>query len=543
MDMDTESRDPNLPGASPIDDEAAVRCILALRGEEGAAPLDPERCYRLLEARDARFDGRLFVGVRSTGVFCRPICPAPTPKARNCTFWRSAAAAQAAGFRPCLRCRPEAAPGTPAWRGTEATVSRALRLIEAGALDGEGSVERLADRLGVGDRHLRRLFDRHLGTTPVAVAKLRRVLFAKQLLTETDLPMTEVALASGFGSQRRFNACLREVYDRPPSELRRRRRAGAGRGRAKSRGASPTASAHRLELTLPFRPPLAWTALLRFLGLRAIPGVERVDGDVHARTVRTPSGVALVRSRLGERGDRLHVDVRTERTDGLIELTTQLRRLFDLDADSVAVDALLAGQSRLRAHVERAPGIRVPGTVDGFETVVRAILGQQVSVKGATTLAARIVERWGAPLPETLADDAADFAGLTALFPLPDRLVDAPLESIGLPGARAEAIRTVARAVVAEPAMLAPASALEAGTEAWEALRGIGPWTAHYIAMRVLREPDALPTGDLGLRKALTAKAKREAGLVPAREVEKRLEGCRPYRAYAAMRLWDTLGD
>ncbi len=530
MDLDA-ARSQEIVVRSPEADVAVVRDVL---GEQADGDLDPSRCYPLLVARDVRFDGRLFVGVRTTGIFCRPICPAPTPHARNCTFWRSAAAAQSAGFRPCLRCRPEAAPGTPAWRGTEATVSRALRLIEAGALDGEGSVETLSDRLGVGDRHLRRLFERHLGTTPRAVAKMRRVLFAKQLLIETDLSMTEIALAAGFGSQRRFNACMREVYDRPPSALRQTRRAG----RSKARSRAGQGEACRIHLSLPFRPPLAWDALLRFMDLRAIPGVERVEGGVHARTIRVGDGAAVVRTSLHARADRLRVEVRCESSAGLIELAAMLRRLFDLDADILAIDGLLARQPRLRRHVAAVPGVRVPGAVDGFETAVRAILGQQVSVKGATTLAGRIVERWGEALPPSLVEPD----GLAALFPKPSTLAGAELESVGLTGARAEAIRGLAAAVAERPSLLSPAAALDRAVGDWEALRGIGPWTAHYVAMRVLREPDALPVGDLGLRKALTPKSKSAEKPAPSAEVEKRLEGCRPYRAYAAMRLWDTLG-
>jgi AraC family transcriptional regulator of adaptative response / DNA-3-methyladenine glycosylase II len=508
-----------------------------------------------------RFDGRFFVGVISTGIFCRPICPAPTPKARNCTYWRSAAAAQQAGFRPCLRCRPEAAPGTPAWRGTAASVSRALRLIEAGALDQGGSVDALAERLGIGPRHLRRLFEQHLGTTPRAVAKMRRVLFAKQLIDETDLPMTEVAISAGYTSQRRFNACIREVYHRSPSELRRgprnpgrATRAGSGVLAVPARiaspalpvvGATPVASGasqepvdspRQIELTLPFRPPFAWQTLLGFVRLRAIPGVEWVEGDRYARSLRTAAGVGWLCVELDEDKQRLRVGVRLSSIKGLIDLREGLRRLFDLDADAEAIDAVLARAPGLTAHVAAIPGVRVPGAFEGFETAVRAILGQQISVKGATTLAGRIAERWGSELPEQLGAPAR----LTRVFPDARTLVEARFEEIGLTRSRAQAIRNLARTVLAEPGLLAPGAGLDAQTARWEALPGIGPWTAQYVAMRVLREPDALPTGDLGLRKAITKNSEKPR---PARDVEKSLEGCRPYRAYAAMRLWDRLGD
>lgn len=516
MDLLSDGSDP--VAAREDDGLAAV-----LRGDA----LSAERCYRALAARDARFDGRFFVGVTSTGIFCRPVCPARTPKVRNCTFWRSAAAAQAAGYRPCLRCRPEAAPGTPAWRGTAATVSRALRLIEDGALDGESSVEDLATRVGMSDRHLRRLFDRHLGTTPIAVAKLRRVLFAKQLLDETGLSMSEVASAAGFASQRRFNACLREVYGRSPSALR------SARPGAPARNASGP-----LQLSLPYRPPLAWEALLGFLRARAIAGVECVEGGRYARSLRVGEGVARIRVACDTARGRLVVDVDLAGSASLLDVAGRLRRLFDLDADAVAIDAVLGRVRGLARHVRDVPGVRVPGTVDGFETAVRAVLGQQVSVKGATTLAGRIVARWGEALPPALAAHCEE-ARLSALFPRPDALLDAPLEEIGLTRARAETIRGLARAVIDAPRLLAPAASLEEGAAAWQALRGVGPWTAQYVAMRVLREPDALPVGDLGLRKAVSRKnAEKPAS---STEVAKRLEGCRPYRAYAAMRLWDDL--
>lgn len=489
------------------------------------------------------------MGVTSTGIFCRPICPARTPRRAYCRFFPSAAAARAAGFRPCLRCRPETAPGTPAWQGTAASVTRALRLIEAGALDGKGSVATLAERLGLGERHLRRLFARHVGTTPGAVARLRRVLFAKQLIDETAWPMRTVAEAAGFGSQRRFNAALREVYGRSPSALRDASRGGRDRAGLvretpaparppRAVGPAVAAAPRVLTLGLAHHPPLDWEALRGFLAARAIPGVEACDaeGDGYARVVRDTDGVALVEVRPDPAADRLVVSVRTTVTGSLLDLTARLRRLFDLDADAAAIDGVLATVPVLRASVARWPGVRVPGAVDGFETAVRAVLGQQVSVAGATTLAARLVERWGDPLPPAL----GGVAGLERLFPTPERLADAPVETIGLPRARGETIRTLARAVAEAPGLLEPGASLEASTAAWEALPGIGPWTAQYVAMRVLREPDALPSGDLVLQRAL---AKTPGGRGTSREVEKALEGCRPFRAYAAIRLWQATVD
>jgi AraC family transcriptional regulator of adaptative response / DNA-3-methyladenine glycosylase II len=527
--------------------------------------LDSASCYRALSIRDARFDGRFFTGVKTTGVFCRPVCPAPIPKSKNCTFWPSAASAQAAGFRPCLRCRPETAPGTPAWRGTAASVSRGMRLIEAGALDHGGSVDDLAERLGIGSRHLRRLFEQHLGATPRAVAKLRRTLFAKQLIDETSLSMTEIAASSGFSSQRRFNACIREVYGRPPSALRRKRKPkprtpgtpgqeasttmARRRSRTRSRetakpkpGAAGLKSSSipasdeksMIELSLPYRPPFAWPALLDFFRDRAIPGVEVVTETRYLRTIRLASGMGSLAVRHDEERRRLRVAVRMSTSNGLIQISARLRQLFDLDADADAIDRVLAQRALLRAQVGRCPGMRVPGAFDGFETVVRAILGQQVSVKGATTVSGRVAERWGTKLPPRL----AQCEQLERVFPTPRRLAQAPLEEVGIIRARAETIRGLARAVLADSSLLAPGRGLAQEIERWVALPGIGPWTAHYVAMRVLREPDALPAADLGLRKAISKAGEKPR---PAGEVERVLEPCRPYRAYAAMRLWSSL--
>jgi len=479
--------------------------------------LDPASCHAALSRRDARFDGRFFTGVTTTRIFCRPICPAPAPRAAHCRFFPSAAAAQAAGFRPCLRCRPEAAPGTAAWRGSAASVSRALRLIEKGALDGEGGVDALAAKLGMGARHLRRLFELHLGATPRDVARLRRVLFAKQLLDETALPMAEVAASAGFGSLRRFNACLSEVYGRPPSALRGRPRAAA---------AGPA-----VVLSLPYRPPFDWDALLTFFTRRAIAGVERVDGRTYQRTVRTAAGPAAVAVSDDPERRRLRVAVRMVSSAGLLELRTRLRQLFDLDADLAAIDAALVRSELLRADVRARPGMRVPGACDGFETAVRGILGQQISVAAASTLAGRIAERFGDPLPDPLQLDPA----LTRLFPTPAQLAEVPLESVGVIRARADAIRGLAKAVIDDPSLVDPGAGLEADLLRWQALPGVGPWTAQLVAMRVLREPDALPAGDLGLRKAITPPG---ASPRSAAELESLLEDCRPYRAYAAVRLW-----
>jgi AraC family transcriptional regulator of adaptative response / DNA-3-methyladenine glycosylase II len=421
-----------------------------------------------------------------------------------------------------------------------------MRLIEAGALDHGGSVDDLAARLGIGSRHLRRLFDQHLGATPRAVAKMRRTLFAKQLIDETRLPMTEIAISSGFSSQRRFNACIREVYGRPPSALRRRRKPSlspsAGRVARAGRevGIETREEKSAIELSLPYRPPFAWEAMLDFFRDRAIPGVESVTDEQYLRTIRTSKGKGSIAVRHDEQRRRLRVAVRMSTGEGLIDISAGLRQLFDLDADADAIDAMLGkrtsspGLQGLRANVGRWPGMRVPGAFDGFETAVRAILGQQVSVKGATTIAGRVAERWGTRLPRRL----AQCESLDCVFPTARHLAEAELEEVGIIRARANTIRGLARAVVEDPTLLQPGEGLLEDIERWVMLPGIGPWTANYVAMRVLREPDALPAGDLVLRKAISKPDEKPR---PASEVERTLERYRPYRAYAAIRLWSSL--
>jgi AraC family transcriptional regulator of adaptative response / DNA-3-methyladenine glycosylase II len=479
--------------------------------------LDPQVCYRALQTRDARFDGRFFTAVRSTGVYCRPVCPARIPKLENCTFVPSAAAARELGCRPCLRCRPEASPGTPAWLGTSATVSRALRLIAEGALD-HASVGTLAERLGVGDRHLRRLFLQHMGATPISVAQTQRVLFAKKLIDETQLPMGEIAFSSGFASIRRFNASIRSTYGRAPSELRRRRPAANG---------TPSSM---LRLRLPFRPPLDWDGLLAYLAPRANPGVEVVDGEAYRRTLRCGDSLGWVEVRHPNRdANELEARLHLSGPAPLGQVTARLARCFDLGAVPDQITAHLSADHRLRAQMRACPGLRIAGAWDGFELAVRAILGQQVTVRGATTLAGRVVEAFG----DKLEADAAP-EGLRFLFPTPQTLATADLGSIGLPATRAAAIHGLAQAVVDGAVQLDHTRGLDDTIDTLCALPGIGPWTAHYIAMRALREPDAFPAGDLGLRKA----AARGDQPLRERELAELAEAWRPWRAYAAMALW-----
>ena len=479
---------------------------------------DPTVCYQALLARDARFDGRFFAGVVTTGIFCRPICPAPKPRRKNVRFYTSAAAAADAGFRPCLRCRPEASPGSPGWLGTEAVVHRAMRLIAEGALDSKG-MERFADGLGVGSRHLRRLFQRHVGASPISVAKTRRVLFAKKLIDDTDLPMSDVALSAGFASIRRFNAAVRETYARSPTELR-----------ALARKRSKPIGGKGLTITLAVRPPFDWGALVGFLGPRAIPGVEAVGRDAYRRTFRVGSSHGVIRVAPVPGRNELSMSVRLGESRGLIDVVERARRLFDLDADPSAIHEHLHADARLRRLVDRSPGLRVPGAWDPAELAVRAVLGQQVTVSGATTLAGRLARAFGEPL----AIDAGH--GLDVVFPRPADLADADLSRIGLPRARQETVRSVARACCNGSLERIPSS-LEELVEGWTGVPGVGAWTAHYIAMRAFREPDAFPASDLGLRKTLSRR-----GRVPTpRELLEIAEPWRPWRAYAAMHLWNTL--
>jgi AraC family transcriptional regulator, regulatory protein of adaptative response / DNA-3-methyladenine glycosylase II len=482
--------------------------------------LDAVHCYRALKSRDRRFDGRFFTGVTTTGIYCRPVCPAPAPKRENVRFFPCAAAAEDAGFRPCLRCRPETAPGTPAWQGTSAVVSRGLRLIREGALDG-GPVGELATRLGMGERQLRRLFLQHLGTSPLSLARARRLHFARALLDETDLPMTEVAFAAGFQSIRQFNHALRACFGESPGRLRARRRSPA------------VTQPDVVTLRLAYRPPLDWEAALRFLAARAIPGVEGVDGGVYRRTVEIHAAPGTIEVEKG--ADGAHLVLRAELGDpaGLLEAVDRVRRIFDLSADPlrIAGDLERSAGPRLSPALGARPGLRVLGAWDAFELAVRAVLGQQISVAGASTLCGRLVQAFGKPLSLG--------RGLTHLFPTPEALASAEIAVIGVPQARAHTLRALASAVANQTLRLDAARGLDDAVARLRRVPGIGEWTAHYIAMRALGEPDAFPASDLGLRKALGGE---RAPLSPT-EVASLAEAWRPWRAYAAMALWSQLSS
>jgi AraC family transcriptional regulator of adaptative response / DNA-3-methyladenine glycosylase II len=483
--------------------------------------MDRTACYRAISTRDARFDGRLFVGVKTTGIYCRPICPARTPRFENVSFYPSAAAAQEVGFRPCLRCRPETSPDLAFWRGTSNTVSRALALIEAGGLD-EADVEGLANRLGVGARQLRRLFRQHVGASPIAVAQTRRVLLAKQLIHETSLPMAEVALAAGFNSVRRFNEAFLQLFGRAPATLRRirdktKREAGA------------------LSVRLAYRPPYDWDAMLSFLAARVIPGVETVAGDVYRRTIAIGANSGVISVAPADK-NRVDVAIRFPDIAALPQIIARVRRVFDLAVDRDRIGAHLSLDPMLALLVARRPGLRVPGAWDGFELAVRAIFGQQITVPAAIKLLGKLVQVHGAPLPVT----KGDHEGLSHLFPSAARIASADLAALGMPGARALAVTSLARTIAADPSLFSRGAGLEEAIAKLRSLPGIGEWTAQYIAMRELREPDAFPAADIGLLRAIAD----VEGIRPSpSELLARAEAWRPWRAYAAAHLWAAAID
>jgi AraC family transcriptional regulator, regulatory protein of adaptative response / DNA-3-methyladenine glycosylase II len=483
--------------------------------------LDASACYTAVASRDRRFEGRFIVAVRTTRIYCRPGCPAPIPLRKNVSFYSCAAAAEDAGYRPCSRCRPDASPDTSAWIGTSATVRRALRLIAEEGLGDEG-VDALAERLGVGARHLRRLFSQHVGASPSAVANTRRLHFARKLLDETSLSVSDVAFASGFASVRRFNDAVRKTFRKPPTELRRR---------TGGTGSRADAEANVLTLRIPYTAPYDHAQVLGFLRARATPGVEAVGTTSYARTVSTPGGAAVLEIATATLGPWLELSLWGPVSRELFGITERVRALFDVAVDPRAIGAHLSHDPLLRKMVRARPGLRVPGAWDGFEVAVRAVLGQQVSVAGATTLAGRLARRFGERVsPESV--PPAHRGALTHLFPTPDALAEAPVEAIGIPRARALAIRALAASVASGKLVLGGYAGLDEAVADLTALPGIGPWTAHYVAMRALREPDALPASDLVLRLALGGRS------LTAAEVEARAERWRPWRAYAAMHLW-----
>jgi AraC family transcriptional regulator of adaptative response / DNA-3-methyladenine glycosylase II len=484
--------------------------------------------YEALLARDPRFDGVFFVGVSTTGVYCRPICPARTPGRLRCAFFDSPARAEAAGFRACFRCRPEIAPGAAEVDAVDQLAAAAAARIAEGALNERG-VRALAAELGVSERHLRRALEARLGASPIALAQSRRLALAKQLLHDTALPLTRVAFAAGYGSVRRFNAAFRAAMGSSPTQVRRARR-GEGSGDAGRPGAA------HLALRLDYRPPYAWVELLAFLAARAIPGVEVVARDAYHRVVSLGGATGVIAVRPAPGRDALALAASPELVPALMPLVARVRRAFDLDARPDRVASVLGRDPVLAPLVAARPGLRVPGAIDPFEAAVRALLGQQVSVAAATTLAGRLVTALGAPLPPIAASSPRP-ATLTHRFPTAGEVAaagPAAIARIGLPAARAHALHALAAGVASGAIRIDGIRALEPYVADLVRCPGIGPWTAHYLALRALHHPDAFPAADLGVRKAL--------GMIPARAAEARAAPWRPFRAYAVLHLWTPLG-
>ena len=475
-----------------------------------AIVLDGDRCYRAAQSRDARFDGWFYVAVRTTGIYCRPSCPAITPKRANVDFYRSAAAAQQHGFRACKRCRPDAAPGSPEWDVRGDLVARAMRLIADGVVDREG-VEGLSRRLGYSSRHLNRLLTQELGAGPLALARAQRAQTARVLIETSDLSMTDVAFAAGFGSVRQFNDTVREVYATAPSDLRRRSGHTDGLGDTGS-----------VTVRLPARTPFDVGGVLEFLGRRAVPGLESWDGDTYGRTLALPHGDGAVSVIADER----HVGATFRLADwrDLAPAVGRVRRLLDLDADPVAIDGALGAEPALAPLVDERPGLRVAGSVDPAETLVRAIVGQQVSVSGARTVLGRIVAALGEP--SVVAGDR-----LIHVFPTMERLATADAAALPMPASRAATLREAARLVADGELALDSGTDRTAIVDRLVAVRGIGPWTANYVVMRGLGDPDVFLDTDLGVRQALAGLDLADAD--PSR--------WRPWRSYAMHHLWATL--
>jgi AraC family transcriptional regulator of adaptative response / DNA-3-methyladenine glycosylase II len=477
---------------------------------------DSDRLWQAMEAGDARFDGWVFCGVRTTGIYCRPSCPARTPRRENVRFFASAAAAQAAEYRACKRCRPDATPGSPEWDTRADLVGRAMRLIADGVVDREG-VRGLATRLGYTARHVHRELLASVGAGPLALARAQRAQTARILLETASAPITAVAFASGFQSVRQFNATIQEVFAMTPSELRARVRR---EGRAEDSGS--------LSLRLPYRSPLDHEGLIDFLGARAVSGVEEAADGVYRRSLRLPHGIGTVELRPAE--GYIHARYRLQHLGDLGAAMTRSRALLDLDSDPQAVSDALGGDRLLGAMVRTTPGKRVPGHVDPHELAIRAVLGQQVSVRAAATLAGRLADIYGEQLERPL-------GGVTRVFPSVETLADADLARLGMPGARLRCLSTLVAALAGGEIKLDAGSARAETRQELMALPGIGPWTTEYIAMRALRDPDAFLPSDLGVRRALARLGSDET----SGAVESLSQSWRPYRAYAVQYLWASL--
>lgn len=479
---------------------------------------DPAARYSAYAARDPRFDGVFFVGVTSTGIYCRPVCTARTPRAANCRFFDSAAAAEKARFRPCLRCRPELAPGRAPVDDAGRIAALVARRIDEGMLDDGAGVEEIAAQFGWSSRQIRRMMQRALGVSPMELVTTRRLLLAKQLLTETNLTVTEVAFASGFRSLRRFNDAFLSRYGMPPTRFRRA-----------AESEDPAAGAGSFTLQLGYRPPFDWEGLLAFLAGRAMAGVEAVRGSEYLRAVRLGAREGWVRVRHLPGKRALSVEVAHALAPVLPALLGRLRHLFDLEARPDVINAHLGADPLMAPLVARTPGLRVPGAFDPFELATRAVLGQQVSVRAATTLGGRFATTFGDPL-------ATPFHEISRSGPSAERIAATGVDAIaelGIVRARAATIVAIATEMASGRLQLEPGADPERVMAQLVALPGIGPWTAHYIAMRALRWPDAFPREDLVLRKVLGS----DAPVTPVRAA-RRAEGWAPWRSYATLHLW-----
>jgi AraC family transcriptional regulator of adaptative response / DNA-3-methyladenine glycosylase II len=473
--------------------------------------LDAEHCHRACEVKDARFDGWFFAGITSTGIYCRPSCPARTPKRENRRFFPTAAAAQLAGFRACKRCRPDASPGSPEWDTRADLVGRLMRLIADGVVDREG-VPGLAAQVGFSERHVHRCLVDAVGAGPLALARAQRAQAARILLETTDLPMAPLALAAGFASVRQFNDTVREVFASTPSELRRRGKPRAGDG---------------ITLRLPYRGPFEADELIAFLGTRAVPGVEEVtEARAYRRSLRLPHGAGIAELRAA--GGRVEATLHLDDLRDLGPAVQRCRRLLDLDSDPQTIADHLSADPLIGELVQAAPGRRVPGHVDAHELAVRAVLGQQVSLAGAATLAGRLVHEHGEPL-------AKPVGGVTHLFPGATTLAQASIA--GMPASRVNAIKTLATALATGDIDLGTGADRDRAQQQLLALPGVGPWTVSYIAMRALRDPDAFLPSDLGIRKALERLGQDGS----PKSALKLAERWRPYRAAASQHLWSLL--
>lgn len=472
-------------------------------------PLDAERCYRAVAGRDARFDGWFFTAVHTTGIYCRPSCPARTPLARNVTFFTTAAAAQGAGFRACRRCRPDAVPGSPEWDVRADVVARAMRLVADGEVERSG-VPGLAARLGYSERQLHRLLVGELGVGPLALARAQRAQTARVLIETTDLPMADVAFAAGFASIRQFNDTVREVFASTPTELRHRR--------SGTTGGTPG----WLTLRLAARAPYAADEVLLFLGAHAVPGLEEWDGTTFSRVLDLPHGPAVVQlSPAPDGGAAVTARLRLTELRDLGAAVSRCRRMLDLDADPAAVDDVLGADPALAPLVAAAPGRRVPTSPDADELAIRAVVGQQVSVAGARTLTARLLP-FGTPLAEPVGT-------LTHAFPRPAALADADLGAVGLTGARRRTVAALATALASGGIALDPGADREEAARGLLAVPGIGPWTAALVGLRGLADPDVWLPGDLALRRSLDALGSSDADAATR---------WRPWRSYAVLHLW-----